>query len=278
MNVKKIKLADIDPRIEGRIRPINEGYAEILAESFKERGQDTAIEVRHGSGEEGAPKYILVAGGHRFRAAELAEWTDINASISKLNADEARLKEIDENLLRQELDVLSRARSLYERKEVYLKLYPQKRNGGDRVSDQFARGANCSVPRFTVDAADKMGVSERMVHKYVGLYRALQPETVKILQGTTLADDVGELLYVGKIESPIEQVSIVRKALEAEKKPSELAVAPTPIPTEAMWLKLGKKEAARVLKLDMPARRVLLDELVKAKVITRDQIVMEGAA
>ncbi|KON63156.1 hypothetical protein KOEU_33550 [Komagataeibacter europaeus] len=86
MNVKKIKLADIDPRTEGRIRPINEGYAGILAESFKERGQDTAIEVRYGSGEEGAPKYILVAGGHRFRAVELAEWTDINASISKLNA------------------------------------------------------------------------------------------------------------------------------------------------------------------------------------------------
>ncbi|PYD48496.1 ParB N-terminal domain-containing protein [Novacetimonas pomaceti] len=276
MNVKKIKLADIDPRIEGRIRPINKGYAEILAASFAERGQDTAIEVRHGSGEEGAPKYILVAGGHRFRAAELAEWTDINASISKLNADEARLKEIDENLLRQELDVLSRARSLYERKEVYLKLHPETRDGVNQHS-RFARGAN-PVPRFAVDAADKMGVSERMVHKYVGLYRALQPETVKLLQGTTLADDVGELLYIGKIESPIEQVSIVKKALEAEKKPSELATDPTPIPTEAMWLKLGKKEAARVLKLDMPARRVLLDELVKAKVITRDQIVMEGAA
>ncbi|KAB8123968.1 chromosome partitioning protein ParB [Komagataeibacter medellinensis] len=278
MNVKKIKLADIDPRIEGRIRPINKGYAEILAGSFKERGQDTAIEVRHGSGEEGAPKYILVAGGHRFRAAELAEWTDINASISKLNADEARLKEIDENLLRQELDVLSRARSLYERKELYLKLYPEKRNGGDRVSDQFATVANCSVPRFAVDAAARMGVSERTVHGYISLYRALQPETVKALQGTTLADDRAELLYIGKIESPIEQVSIVKKALEAEKKPSELAIDPTPIPTEAMWLKLGKKEAARVLKLDLPARRVLLDELVKAKVITRDQIVMEGAA
>lgn len=276
MNVKKIKLADIDPRIEGRIRPINEGYAGILAESFKERGQDTAIEVRHGSGEEGAPKYILVAGGHRFRAAELAEWIDINASISKLNADEARLKEIDENLLRQELDVLSRARSLYERKELYLKLHPETRDGVNRHS-RFATVAN-PAPRFAVDAADRMGVSERTIHGYISLYRALQPGTVRELQGTTLADDRAELLYIGKIESPIEQVSIVRKALEAEKKPSELAVTPTPIPTEAMWLKLGKKEAARVLKLDLPARRVLLDELVKAKVITRDQIVMEGAA
>ncbi|WP_182356127.1 ParB N-terminal domain-containing protein [Komagataeibacter europaeus] len=268
MNVKKIKLADIDPQTEGHIRPINESYAGILAESFKERGQDTAIEVRYGSGKEGVPKYILVAGGHRFRAAELAEWTDINASISKLNADEARLKKIDENLLRQELDVLSRVRSLYERKELCLKLHPETQHGGMRKADQVATVATCSIPRFAVDAAVRMGVSERTVHA----------ETVKALQDATLADDRAELLYIGKIESPIKQVSIVKKALGAEKKPSELAVAPTPIPTDAMWLELGKKKSARVLRLDLPARRVLLDELVKAKVITRDQIVMEGAA
>ncbi|MBY4640323.1 ParB N-terminal domain-containing protein [Gluconacetobacter entanii] len=278
MNVKKLKLADIDPRIEARIRPINEGYAEILAASFKERGQDTAIEVRYGSGEEDAPKYILVAGGHRFRAAELAEWTEINASISKLNADEARIKEIDENLLRQELDVLSRARSLYERKEVYLKLNPTTGHGGRRKKYQVPTIGTCSTPRFSVDAASRIGVSESTIHAYIALYRSLQPETVKAIQGTTLADDRAELLYIGKIESPIEQVSIVKKALEAGKKPSELAASPTPIPTEAMWLKLGKKEAARVLRLDLPARRVLLDELVKAKIITREQIVMEGAA
>lgn len=56
MNVKKIALADIDPRSGQRIRPVNDGYVEIISQSFIERGQDTPIEVRYGSGAEGAPK------------------------------------------------------------------------------------------------------------------------------------------------------------------------------------------------------------------------------
>jgi ParB family transcriptional regulator, chromosome partitioning protein len=279
MNVKKVKLADIDPRIEGRIRPVDEGVAQIYAESFLERGQDTAIEVRYGAGEEGAPKFILVAGGHRFRAAQIAGWDALDAVISKLNADEARLKEIDENLLKHDLDVLSRSRSLYERKEIYLRLHPETRNGVNQHSG-FATVANPAptVPRFAVDAADKMGISERTVHGYIALYRALQPETVRAIQGTTLADDRAELLYIGKIEHEIEQVVLVKKALEAGKKPSELAEEKVaPIPTEAMWLAMGRKTAAKIIKMDAPAQRVLLEELVKAGLIQRDQIV-QGAA
>jgi ParB family transcriptional regulator, chromosome partitioning protein len=278
MNVKKVKLADIDPRIDGRIRPADEGFVQIVAESFRERGQDTPIEIRYGSGEEGAPKYLLVAGLQRYCAAQVVGWDALDATISKLNADEARLKEIDENLIRHELDVLSRARSLYERKEVYLRLFPATRNGGDRKSDQFATVANCLAPRFAVDAADKMGISERTIHGYIALYRALQPETVRALQGTTLADDRAELLYIGKIEHEIEQVVLVKKALEAGKKPSELAEEKVaPIPTEAMWLAMGRKAAAKIIKMDAPVQRVLLEELVKAGLISRDQIV-RGAA
>ncbi|BCK77197.1 parB-like nuclease [Acetobacter aceti NRIC 0242] len=272
MNVKKIALADIDPRTNDRIRPVNEGYVEIIAQSFIERGQDTPIEVRYGTGAEGSPKYILVAGGHRLAAAHLAGWNEVSASVSKLNADQARLKEIDENLIRQELDILSRARSLFERKELYLRLYPETRNGGDRVSDQFATVANC-LPRFAVDAAARMGVSERTVHGYVSLYRNLQPETVRALQGTTLANDRSELLFIGSIKEPGLQVERVKKALAEDKKPSELASENVaPVANEEKWLVLGRKEAARVLKMEAPARRVFLDELVTAGLITRDQI------
>ncbi|MFT8680123.1 ParB N-terminal domain-containing protein [Gluconacetobacter sp.] len=279
MNVKKVKLADIDPRFDARIRPVDSGFAGIVAESFAERGQDTPIEIRYGSGEEGAPKYILVAGARRLFAAQMLGWDSLDAIISKLNADQARLREIDDNLLRDDLDVLSRARSLYERKEVYLRLYPQTRNGGDRLSEQFATVANCSAPRFTVDAADKLGVSERSIQGYIALYRALQPETVRALQGTTLADDRAELLYIGKIEHEIEQVVLVKKALEAGKKPSELAEEKVaPIPTEAMWLAMGRKAAAKIIKMDAPAQRVLLEELVKAGLISRDQIVRGALA
>ena len=269
MNVKKIKLADIDPRIDGRIRPVDESHADIIAQAFEERGQETAIVVRYGSGGEDAPKYILVSGAHRLRAAELVGWDSIDASITKLNADEARLQEIDENLIRQELDILSRARCLYERKELYLKLHPETRHGVNR----FSRDATVATPKFATDASIKMGVSERTVHGYIALYKNLQPEAVKILQSTTLADDRQELLYVGSIQEPILQVATVKEAIFKGKKPSELREAPIQLSGEALWLQVGKKEASRVLKMEVPARRVFLDELVKAGVISRDQIV-----
>lgn len=271
MNVKKIKLTDIDPRIDGRIRPVDQSHADIIAQAFEERGQETAIVVRYGNGNEDTPKYILVSGAHRLRAAELVGWDTIDASITKLNADEARLQEIDENLIRQELDVLSRARCLYERKELYLKLHPETKLGVNQHS-AIETVAN-PAPRFALDAAMRMGVSERTVHAYVSLYKNLQPETVKILQTTTLADDRQELLYIGSIQEPVVQVARVKEAIFKGKKPSELQEAPVQLSGDALWLKLGKKEASRVLKMEVPARRVFLDELVKAGVITRDQIV-----
>lgn len=271
MNVKKVKLADIDPRIDGRIRPVDESHAEIIAEAFKERGQETAIVVRYGSGAEGAPKYILVSGAHRLRAAEIAKWDSIDASITKLNADEARLQEIDENLIRQELDVLSRARCLYERKELYLKLHPETKLGVNQHSG-IATVAN-PAPRFALDAAARMGVSERTVHAYVSLYKNLQPETVKILQKTTLADDRQELIYIGSIEEPVLQVSTVKEAIFKGKKPSELKEEPVRLSGEALWMSVGKKEASRVMKMEVPARRVFLDELAKAGLIRPEQIV-----
>lgn len=271
MNVKKIKLADIDPRIDGRIRPVDKSHAAIIAQAFEERGQETAIVVRYGSGAEDAPKYILVSGAHRLRAAELVGWDSIDASITKLNADEARLQEIDENLIRQELDVLSRARCLYERKELYLKLHPETKLGVNQHS-AIETVAN-PAPRFALDAAARMGVSERTVHGYVSLYKNLQPEVVKILQTTTLADDRQELLYIGSIQEPVLQVAKVKEAIFKGKKPSELKEGPVQLSGEALWQQAGKKEATRFLKMEVPARRVFLDELVKAGVIRRDQIV-----
>ncbi|MFT8421185.1 MAG: ParB N-terminal domain-containing protein, partial [Gluconacetobacter sp.] len=172
MNVKKVKLADIDPRFDARIRPVDGGFAQIVADSFAERGQDTPIEIRYGSGEEGAPKYILVAGARRLFAAQILGWDSLDAIISKLNADQARLREIDDNLLRDDLDVLSRARSLYERKEVYLRLYPQTAHGGDRVSEQVATVATFEGPPFTGQAAARQGVSAPKGRAYMAQYQA----------------------------------------------------------------------------------------------------------
>lgn len=98
-----------------RLRAVNEAYAQVLAAAFQgPGGQRTPIEiVRRGE------RYRLVFGAHRFRAAEIAGWSEIRAIVTDATDAELRLREIDENLIRHELTALDRARFLLERKRIY---------------------------------------------------------------------------------------------------------------------------------------------------------------
>ncbi|AQS85674.1 MAG: hypothetical protein ABF876_15625 [Acetobacter aceti] len=91
------------------------------------------------------------------------------------------------------------------------------------------------------------------------------------------ASDRAELLFIGGIKEPVLQVERVKKALAEGRKPSELVTeSVAPVANDEKWLALGRKEATRVLKMEAPARRVFLDELVTAGIISCDQI-MEAA-
>lgn len=173
-----------------RLREVNEAYAEVMAASFRERGQRQPIEiVRRGDG------YRLVYGAHRFRAAQIAEWSDIKAVITEADDAELRLREIDENLIRHELTALDRARFLAERKRIYEALNPAAKRGGDRRSDQTA---NMAVWSFSADIAEKAGLSERSIRRAVALAEALSPEVVAQVQHTPLASNQAALEALAK--------------------------------------------------------------------------------
>jgi hypothetical protein len=73
-----------------------------LAESMKEMGLINPITIR--PNETGA--YTLITGRHRLEAARKLKWESIPAVIIEgLSADEAELREIDENLIRAELQM-----------------------------------------------------------------------------------------------------------------------------------------------------------------------------
>jgi N6-adenosine-specific RNA methylase IME4/ParB-like chromosome segregation protein Spo0J len=153
-------------------------------------------------------RYTLVAGAHRLKAKKQLGHTNIAAVIlDGLDADAALLAEIDENLMRADLSPAERALHVGRRKELYEKLHPETKHGGDRKSDSSRQGGRLDAARFTKDAAKKTGRSER----------SFQREAERAAQIVGLADVVGTSLDQGdepdtlaKLPEPVQRDLIAR--------------------------------------------------------------------
>jgi ParB family chromosome partitioning protein len=107
-----IALSDIHVS-EGRLRKLDPKLVDTLAESMREQGQLQPIYLRNRRG-----RYELISGRHRLEAAKKLNMR-IRAEINfNLNYDDMLLAEIDENLIRGELDALERAEHMAKRKEL----------------------------------------------------------------------------------------------------------------------------------------------------------------
>lgn len=213
-----IDISRID--VPARIRPVNEAWAAEVAESMKAVGQMQPIVVRPTDTGE---RYLLVIGAHRLAAAKRLAWTEILAEIRTYDGLRARLAEIDENLIRHELTALDRAIFLAERKEVWEELYPQTKHGGNRKSltkqakNQVANDCHL-IPRFTAEAAERTGLSERTIRSAVALAKALSPEVLQLVRSTYLADHAADLTLLTKLR-PEEQIKALR-TIEAGHAPN----------------------------------------------------------
>ena len=121
-----VGLADIHVRPE-RLRALQPGVVDQLAESIRERGLTHPIVVRPRA----AGEYWLVCGLHRLKAAEKNGDAAILCKVlpDDISDDEAELIEIDENLVRADLSPAERARHVGRRKELYEKQHPETKQG-----------------------------------------------------------------------------------------------------------------------------------------------------
>jgi ParB family chromosome partitioning protein len=105
----------------------------------------------------GPDGYQLIAGLHRLEAVRKLGRATIQAGVVKgLDADQALLDEIDENLIRAELSPAERALHLSIRKRLYEKLYPETRHGGDRRPGRSSSQIE-NLKAFVQDTAEKTG-------------------------------------------------------------------------------------------------------------------------
>ena len=226
-----------------RMRRLRPDVVAQLAESISALGLLQPIVVRP----KGA-RYNLVVGAHQLAAATQLGHASIAAIVlDGLDADAAQLAEIDENLIRADLSPAERALHVARRKELYEKLHPQTKRGGDRKSaNAKSNRQNGDLKRFTKDAANKTGRSERTVQREIE--RAAKIIGLADVIGTPL-DTADELDALAKLPSMVQRdliarakagekvkVSVTLKKLNRGCRERELAAA-----TAAASQALGKK-------------------------------------
>lgn len=190
----------------GRLRPVDEAHAQLIAASMNESSLIQPVVVRTDSSGNGLK---LVVGGHRLRGAGILGWDEIPAILIEATDDEARQIEIDENLARKELTILERAEFLAERKRVYETLHPETANGkAKKPKTEKAKVANLATfARFSKDAAKSTGLGERTIQRSVELAGKLSPEAVALIRGTKVADNQAQLQALAELE-PEQQITV----------------------------------------------------------------------
>lgn len=193
-----------------RLRQLDEANVTSLTSSMREVGLINPITLRPQKG----TGYWLIAGLHRLEAAKRLGWQSIPAIIVETGDTEARLAEIDENLMRGELSAAERAIHIAERKKLYEAMHPETKKGqfnqhtaanrqlGDKQND-----------RFTSDTAEKTGTSERAIQRDAS--RGTKIEAIKKVVGTSL-DKGEELDALAKLPKE-KQDELIDRAEKGEK-------------------------------------------------------------
>ncbi len=204
-------------RVPDRLRPVDEAWIDALASSMDDVGLEHAITVR--PVDDG---YVLIAGAHRYEAAQKLGWADIAVSVRDIDEEEARLVEIDENLMRRELNALDRGIFLLERKTVHERLNAHTKHGGGSKSQTLRHTLGLSAQRFTKEAAEKTGFSERAIQMAVQVASKLDPEAVSYLRGTSFADNQNALLKLSN-ETPAKQRTLALQVRDGKAKTLDAA-------------------------------------------------------
>jgi ParB family chromosome partitioning protein len=214
-----------------RMRALRPDLVDELAASIDTEGLLQPIVVRpdpKGAG------FFLVAGRHRLEAMRKLKHETIECRVLEgLSADQARVAEIDENLIRADLTPSERAAHHAERKALYLKLHPETQQGGSREGagrpkrdgkKAKSNGQNGPLKKdaYTKDAAKKTGKSSRTIKREVARGENIDPQVLSDLAGTCL-DNGTELDALARL-SAAEQRSLA----EAAKRGDNVSAITTP--------------------------------------------------
>ncbi|MCL2710566.1 MAG: ParB N-terminal domain-containing protein [Planctomycetaceae bacterium] len=153
----------------------------------------------------------LIAGAHRFEACKHLGFDEIECIV--LDCDELRIElaEIDENLIRSDLDAISMGEMANRRDEILEELGLRAKVG----DNQHTRGgAVPAPPQTTANIAKEAGVSERVLQENKQLARDLVPEAKEVVKEKKMTKK--DALAVSRLE-PDEQREAVKQIESGER-------------------------------------------------------------
>lgn len=224
--VRDIPLSEIDIP-ENRARSFDPDEAKALAFIIGSTGLQNPIRVRAVGN-----RFRLVAGRKRLEAIRLLEWEAIPSTVSTAETDDdARLEEVMENLGRFDLNKLDRCQHLYELKQVYERLHPEVKHGGNRKSEIKTQNLRLDpespeIFGFAAAMAEKIGMSRRSIELAVEIWTGLTPESRRRLAGTRLANHQSGLKELSE-QSPAAQAGVLDLLLSESAAASTVSEAVT---------------------------------------------------
>lgn len=232
-------------------RPLKDEKVAELMESIKNNGLLNAIVLDQ--------ELKLIAGLHRLTAYKLLGFKEIECNIIPCkNVEQARLAEIDENLVRSELDALERSELWLERDELLQKLGLRAKPG----ENQYTRkgGEIISPPlKTTFDLAKEAGYTQRSFQLGKQIARNIVPEVKEVIRGTPVAKSSTALLKVARAGSKeaekakqaamAAQAALTKQEHEEAKRQTQLVIEAKAEQKQLQLVALKDVTATKVAKL-----------------------------
>jgi ParB family chromosome partitioning protein len=210
-------------------RPIDWDHVANLAVSMDEIGQRQPIGVS--ALPEGHPMgasfdYRLNSGAHRNAAIAVLGWPTIDAVVEDDTDADARLAEVDENLMRRDYTALERAQALAARLEAWGAKHPDqvvvddagRTRGKVGRPAKLGHGAPISAMGFTEEAAAKAGLSVDTIKRDLAVYRGIPAGLQTRLLETPVASNPGLLRQLAALGDAEEQAAVAEVLISGKTK------------------------------------------------------------
>lgn len=228
-------------------RQINPANVEALASSIADIGLINPIRVRPNS-----DGWEVIAGNHRLEAHKNLGLTEISCDVVVDDEDHAETAMIDENVIRQELSPVDRARYLARRKELYLTAHPETERGKGNLKEIRNLEPSERVPHFSEAVAAATGRSHSAVAADVMRGERVIDEVLDMLRNTPL-DQGSYLDNLAKLP-PNDQFKAAQRDLARERDSQRVKMAETNASNMATKARRkAAQAAARIIARYVPA-------------------------
>lgn len=203
-NITMVRVGDI--KVGYRFREANSDKVEHLARNLKIGVLLNPIIVTSGN--------KLVSGLHRLEAYKLLKIKEIPCRVMDIDETQAKLLEIDENLIRNELSELELGEALIEKQSILEELHMRGKPGYEQDIKDRAKFARLPGG-ITKEISQNIGLSPRSVQLKTQITRNLNKKVRNYIRDNyEIANNQSVLLELSQVKDENEQLNVAKKAVE----------------------------------------------------------------